>query len=129
MMHYLQTAGWCWSLMRLISYNEIIPVLMSLNRCLITTNLLIPLGQLMHNIHISRNDRVIIKHSLMRCCAQAKVSIWLSSAFLDRQTVSGAFPGSSALQSSIWTVLHLPSSWLLKKNSSDILSRRAVLAL
>lgn len=89
---------------------------MFLNRRLITTNLLIPLGKLIQNVHISCNNCVIIKHSLMPCYAQAKVSTWLSSAFL-RDSVSGNFPGGFALQSSIWAVLHLTWSWLLKKSS------------
>lgn len=90
---------------------------MSLMRLLITTNLLTPVGQLMQNVHIS------IYH------LQAKVSARLSSVFLDRLAVSGDFPSDSLLRSSIWAVLRLTQSWLLKKSSSDSLSQHALLAL
>lgn len=82
------TQQWCimdsGSCFWVITYNEKIAVLMSLNRCLITTNLLNALGQLIQNVHISFNNCVIIKQSLTQHCAQAKVSTWLSSAFLER---------------------------------------------
>lgn len=102
---------------------------MSLMRLLITTNLLTPVGQLMQNVHISSNNFVIIIHSLMQRSTQAKVSARLSSAFLDRLAVSGDFPSDSLLRSSIWAVLRLTQSWLLKKSSSDSLSQHALLAL
>lgn len=61
----------------LSTHNEI-PAFMSLNRCLITTNLLSPLGQLMLNVHISCNNCVIIKHSLMLYTSQGQQLAFIS---------------------------------------------------
>lgn len=99
-----------------MKYNEIIPVLMSLNGCLITTNLLIPSGTInadrSYFLQQPCHNKTLINAKLRT--SQGQHLAFISVSWL---TVSGDFPGDFALQSSIWAVLHLTWSPLLERKA------------